>query len=130
MKPQLTIPLFLLVARMTVIAVQSPFPEGHYRLKYYPDFKSKSGWDEKQIQREELLTIRADSTYKIERIYPQGGFEVIPDTGKWLKRNTSVILSSSVYLKERTFLAKTGGLSEPKCAERKDLSNVLWSKEE
>lgn len=102
---------------------------GHYRLKYYPELKNKTGWDYDQKCREELLLVNADSTYIIERIYPQGGFEVLPDKGRWTIKNDVILLTSTVNNSTRKFNIRANGLIEPMCTERNDLSGQLWAKE-
>jgi hypothetical protein len=101
---------------------------GSYRLKYYPEIDNGTDWDYDQIQREELMKLNADSSYTIERIYPQGGFEILPDSGTWKTQDDLLLLHSKKLDNIRSFECTKDGIVEPKCA-REDLSNILWHKE-
>lgn len=94
---------------------------GSYRLKYYPKL---SDWDYNNIEREELLIIRKDSTYTLERIHPQGTFAILPVNGKWRIIDSKLELDS-----KRIFEIGNEYLTEPICEERDDLSNIHWYKE-
>lgn len=99
---------------------------GHYRLAFYPQVHSRSGWDVDLRQLEELLTLKDDSTYLIERIRPQGGFELLPRTGQWKIKDCVLLLKDESAT--RYFIFEKDGLREPRCA-RKDLRKVTWKKE-
>lgn len=103
---------------------------GSYRLKYYPKINNKTGWDYNQIQREELITINSNNNYKIEHIYPLGGFEIVPDTGKCEINNDTILLESYLDKHTRTFKITANGLMEQNCQERGDLCNIILIKEE
>lgn len=100
---------------------------GQYRLKYSPKTHTSSGWDIHSVILEELLTLREDSIFVIERIRPQGGFEVLPQTGHWQIKNNVLVLTGDRY--PRFFEKAAHGLREPNC-ERAELRNVLWRKED
>lgn len=95
---------------------------GKYRLVFHSNPPPKSGWD--YNYREELMVLTTDSNFIIERVRPQGGFQVVPQTGTWTYTNDKVILDSG-----REFIFVKNGLIEPCNKERNDLSNVLWKKE-
>ncbi len=70
---------------------------------------------------EELLNIRKDSTYLLLHLKPQGGFEVLPDSGKWEIKKEKIILHSVTNLEwksaayiTRTFKISSLGLYEKK----------------
>jgi hypothetical protein len=101
---------------------------GSYRLKYYAKIDNGTGWDYDQDHREELMKINPDLSYTIERIYPQGGFEILPDSGTWKIQNNLLLLNSNNLDNVRSFEFAKNGIIEPKCA-REDLSNILWHSE-
>jgi hypothetical protein len=95
---------------------------GNFRLNYRD--KKENGW--LTFSREELLTLFSDSTYVLERISPQGGFEMLPDSGSWHFEKCIVIIDNGTS--KRSFCVVGKDLKEPKCKEKK-LSNVLWKRE-
>ena len=109
--------------------------EGQYRLNYTEKLgRKKMGWTANH--REEVITLNNDSTFVLVRI-SQGGFEVLPDSGKWSYTNSQIILDTYLskvmvdcdYVpKKRIFKIVDGGLIEPNCLER-IFSKTIWKKE-
>jgi len=101
--------------------------EGRYRLRYEPPLDNMM-WDFDLIWREEALHLKPDSTFVLKRIYPQGGFEVLPQVGRWKVEAQRLILKPAESA-DRIFNIGHQYVSEIRCAERDDLSGVHWIKE-
>jgi hypothetical protein len=104
------------------VACDSTNLTGSFRLSYTD--RKGHGWN--YFSREELLTLFSDSTYVLERISPQGSFEILPDSGLWHFEKCMIILHNGAY--QRIFNIVEKDLKEPHCKEKR-LSNVLWKRE-
>lgn len=122
--PMLIITLFACSEQVSMDINKIENIEGKYRLSYYPEAELETTWDYNKIQREELLTIKNDSTFVLERIHPQGGFEIVPMDGTWKIIESKLVLNST-----RIFDIGNEYIKETKCSERDDLSNIHWKKE-
>lgn len=107
---------------------------GQYRLNYTGKINKTSGWALER--REELLNLKLDSTFILTRI-SQGGFEVLPDSGRWLYVNSAIVLETHITKimiecdfkpSKRIFKIVPDGLIEVKGREKK-FSKTLWKKE-
>lgn len=99
---------------------------GDYRLKYEEKTNMKNkGWVNR---REELLSLNKDSTFVLIRIQPQGTFEVMPDSGKWVLTRSNITLKFN-KTNNRVFKVVSNGIKELDCKESW-LSNLLWERED
>jgi len=101
---------------------QIAFPSlaGHYVMRY----ALERGWDYQQINREESIHIREDSTYYWELLRPQGTFEVRPEAGRLRFSQDTVYLESG-----RGFVFRGGQLFSISNPDRPELNEVPWFRE-